>query len=196
MTMSTAAPQKRYTPEDLLRMPDGNRYELVDGDLVELDMSTWSSYVAGMAYVKVHAHAEANRLGWVFPEGTSYQSFPTAPGRVRRLDGSFIRADRLSVAQAAQEGHLTIIPDLAIEVISPNDLGYEIDAKVQECLTAGVRLVWVIYPESRTVCVYRPDEPGTILRENDVLDGEDVLPGFRCRVGDLFVPPAGTAAAP
>jgi Uma2 family endonuclease len=189
--MSTVAAPTRYTPEDLLKMPDGDRYELVDGQLVEHTMSTWSSYVAGKMYGQLDSHCQANKAGWVLPEGTTYQCFPDAPNKVRKADVSFIRRERMSLQQATAEGHLPIYPDLAVEVLSPNDLAYEVDAKVQEYLTAGARLVWVVNPQARTVEVHRPQGTGTILRENDELDGEDVLPGFRCRVGDLFLPPPG-----
>ncbi|HXG12104.1 MAG TPA: Uma2 family endonuclease [Gemmataceae bacterium] len=182
-----------YTPEDLLRIPDGDRYELVNGRLVEHTMSTWASYVAGKVYGRLDAHCQANQLGWVLPEGVTYRCFPDAPDKVRKADVSFIRRERLSMEQATAEGHLTIVPDLAVEVLSPNDLVYEVDTKVQEYLRAGVRLVWVIHPQGRWVDVHRVQGPGTILRENDDLDGEDVLPGFRCRVGDLFQPPPGVA---
>jgi Uma2 family endonuclease len=172
-------------------MPDRNRYELVDGQLVEHVMSTWSSYVAGKLYARLDAFCQANPRGWVFPEGVSYQCFPDAPSRVRRADVSFIRADRMSLEQATAEGHLLITPDLAVEVLSPNDLAYEVDAKVQEYLRAGVRLVWVVNPETRTVKIHRPQAAGTILGESDDLEGEDVVPGFRCRISDLFQLPPG-----
>ncbi|HMC66134.1 MAG TPA: hypothetical protein VKI65_14455, partial [Gemmataceae bacterium] len=74
--MATAELQKRYTPEDLLHLPDGDRYELVDGQLVEYAMSTWASYVAGRLHSRLERFAEANRSGWVLPEGTAYQCFP------------------------------------------------------------------------------------------------------------------------
>lgn len=189
--MRTAAETKRYTPEDLLTMPDGDRYELVDGRLVERTMSTWSSYVAGKVYGRLDAYCQANWRGWVLPEGTSYECFPAAPEKVRRADVSFIRRERLSLGLATAEGHLPIFPDLAVEVLSPNDLAYEVDAKVREYLGAGVRLVWVVNPDAKTVKVHRLRGAGTILGEHDELDGEDVLPGFRCRVGDLFLPPPG-----
>jgi Uma2 family endonuclease len=193
--MSTLTTPTRYTPENLLTMPDGDRYELVDGQLVERNTSTWSSYIAGKAYGRLDAHCQANRLGWVLPEGTSYQCFPDAPGKVRRADVSFIRADRMSMATATAEGHTPVAPDLAVEVLSPNDLVYGVDEKVQEYLQAGVRLVWVVHPQSRTVEVHHAQGAGTVLREEDELDGEDVLPDFRCRVGDLFLPPPGVGAA-
>ena len=192
--MSIASLLKRYTPADLLSMPDGGRFELIDGELVEVNMSTWSSFVAGGVYGRLRPFSDNHSLGWVFPEGTSYQCFPHVPDRVRRADASFIRKERLSVAQATAEGHLTIAPDLAVEVLSPNDLAYDVHAKVQDYLRARVRLVWVISPDVHFVDVYRLDGSGVILREEEELSGEDVLPGFRCRVGDLFQLPPGVTA--
>src|SRR5438046_3059009 len=136
--MNTVATKTHYTPEDLLIMPDGDRYELIDGSLQERTMSTWASYVAGELHRLLSLHCRPNRLGWVFPEGTSYQCFPAYPSRVRRADCSFIRLNRLTVAQAAEEGHCLIVPDLAAEVVSPNDTAYEVERKVQEFLRAGV----------------------------------------------------------
>jgi Uma2 family endonuclease len=130
--MITAATEKRYTPEDLLTMPDGKLYELVDGRLVERKMSIWSRYVAGVISRMLDSFCREKRLGWVFPEGTSFQCFPALPGRVRRPDVSFIRFQRLSLAQATSEGHCPITPDLAVEVVSPNDTTYETDEKVRE----------------------------------------------------------------
>jgi Uma2 family endonuclease len=186
--MSTVA--THYTPEDLLTMPDGNNYELADGNLVERKMGARSSYVAGETFVIMHGFCRLNRLGWVFPEGTSFQCFPDAPAKVRRPDTSFIRFGRFP-GELLPEGHIRIAPDLAVEVVSPNDLVYEIDEKVEEFLAAGVPLVWVVNPETRTVQVHRPTGPGVILRAGDELTGEDVLPGFRCRVADLFQSPSG-----
>jgi Uma2 family endonuclease len=189
--MSTVVSATQYTPEDLLTMPDGNHYELVDGQLVEHTMSTWASYVAGELHARLRDFSRANRRGWVLPEGTTYQCFPDHPSRVRKADTSFIKLDRMSVEQARAEGHRRIAPDLAAEVVSPNDLAYDVDRKVQEFLTAGVQLVWVVNPEARMVRIHRAQSTGTILREQDELDGEDVLPGFRCPVRELFLPPDG-----
>jgi len=189
--MITVATEKCYTPEDLLTMPDGQFYELVDGRLVERKMSIWSSYVAGVIFHLLNSYCLEHRLGWVLPEGTSFRCFPALPGRVRKPDVAFIRLQRLSLEQATTEGHCPIAPDLAVEVVSPNDTTYETDEKVREFLDAGVPLVWVVNPEQRTVEIHRATGTGTILRENDEIGGEDVIPGFRSRVGDFSLPPAG-----
>jgi len=189
--MSTVASKTRYTPEDLLTMPEGDRYELVDGQLVEQNVSTWSSYIAGVIYRLLSNYCQENRPGWVLPDNTSFQCFPQAPAMVRKPDVSFVRLERLSLAQATAEGHCPVVPDLAVEVLSPNDTAYEVDAKVQLYLDAGARLVWVVNPQQQTVEVHRATGQGTILRQNDELTGEDVVVGFQCRVADLFQPPAG-----
>ena len=191
MHMATAATAPRYTPADLLKMSDGDRYELVDGNLVERDRSFWSSYVGGELYGLLWLYCREQKLGWVVPEGVSYQCFADAPSRVRRADVSFLRADRLSLQQATGEGHLRTAPDLVAEVISPNDLAYEVEVKVNEWLAAGVRLVWVVNPPVRQVRVHRGDGTVAVVKEGEPLSGEGVVPGFACRVAELFQPPPG-----
>ena len=192
--MSTAVKDQRYTPEDLLTMPDGDFYELVNGKLVERHMGWKSSWIGGRLYHFLSSFCDANPMGWLAPADASYQCFPDDPTKVRKPDVSFIRLERMPPEEEL-EGHCRIAPDMATEVISPKDLAYEIDQKVEEYLRAGVRLVWVINPETRTVRIYRADGSMSGLRENDYLDGEDVIPAFRCRVGDLFVNPAGARTA-
>jgi Uma2 family endonuclease len=192
--MSIATTPIGYTPEDLLSMPDGDRYELVDGKLVERKMSFWSSYVAGRVFKLVSNYVEPNGLGWPAPEGTSFQCFSNDPGKVRRADTSFIRIERMTVKQANAEGHTTIAPDLAVEVVSPNDLYYDVDEKVAEWLAAGVRLVWVVHPIAHYVRVFRARSKEIALYEEDEITGDDVIPGFRCKVREFFAPPPGAVA--
>jgi Uma2 family endonuclease len=190
--MSSLATKTRYTPEDLLTMPDGDRYELVNGELVERDMSFWSSYIAGVIHHVLTTYCVGRKRGWVAPEGATFQCFPDDPQKVRKADVSFIRLDRLTPEMATEEGHMSIAPDLAVEVVSPRDLYYKVDAKAEEWLAAGAQLVWVVNPRTRTVMVRRADGTATIFHENDELTGESVIPGFRCRVGELFLLPTDT----
>ncbi len=191
--MITTTTPATFTPEDLLKMPDGDRYELVDGNLVERNVSLWSSYVAGELHGLLSNYCEGLGLGWVLPGGVSYQCFPDDPRRVRRPNVSFIKKDRLSLAQAEEEGHVPLVPDLAVEVISPNDLYYEVDVKVNEWLQAGVRLLWVVNPRTHQVRIYRANGSEALVRAEDQFSGEEVVPGFQCRVNDLFQPPPGSA---
>ena len=175
-----------YTPEDLLTMPDGDRYELVDGRLVEHNMGAWAVHVASRLMILIGQFDRDQKLGWIFMSDATYQAFPN--GRVRKPDLSFIRVGRLP-GKRAPIGHIKVAPDLAVEVISPTDIAYDVDRKVDEYLRAGVRLVWVVNPDVRTVLVYRLDGSIIGLRESDELDGEDAVPGFRCPISDLFRSP-------
>jgi Uma2 family endonuclease len=183
------------TPEDLLRMPDeGKGYELVNGELKEMPVSTESSRVAGEVHFRLRSHCAGNPIAWVFPEGTSFRCFPGDRNRVRRADTSLILLDRMPLATYEDEGHCTTVPDLVAEVISPNDLAGEVEAKLAEWLDAGVKVVWVVNPTTRSVRVHG-SSGYTFLRASDTLTVPDVLPGFSVPVADLFRRP-GEPAAP
>jgi Uma2 family endonuclease len=109
------------------------------------------------------------------------------PDAVRRPDVSVILAGRLP-ASGLEQGRLRIPPDIAVEVLSPNDLASAREAKLTDSLDFGVRLVWIVDPASRTVTVYEADGAARRLRAADALNGGAVLPGFRCAVADLFPP--------
>ena len=184
--MATVPVQTHYRPEDLLEMEAGHRFELIDGQLVERNMGAKSSRVGFNATRLLDNHAAPNNLGLVFPAGCGYQSFADDPDRVRYPDGSFIQHGRLP-EDKAPKGHVRIAPDIMIEVVSPNDTAWETDQRVDDFLRAGTRLVWVIYPDTRIVQVYRQGGSSMRLTANDQLSGEEVLPGFRCSVSELFV---------
>ena len=107
------------------------------------------------------------------------------PDTVRAADVAFVRRERLEGVGRVR-GYWDGAPDLAVEVISPNDLYTEVDEKVAEWLEYGTRLVFVVNPRRRTVAVHRPGQPVRILSENDLLDGEDVVPGWTLPTRDLF----------
>ncbi len=181
--LATAA----YTPEDLLAMPDGKRFELVDGDLVETNESTLSSWVGGETFRRVANFAIDHAIGTAWPADCGLQCFVEDPGRVRKPDVMFIGRDRYPIGKLA-EGYLREVPDLVVEVVSPNDLATEVDRKVAEYIEVGVRLIWVINPEARIVRVHRGDGSAAWLNEDQELSGEAVVPGFRCLVRDLLPP--------
>lgn len=191
----TAPPAKKFTPDDLLRLQDrGKGFELVDGELKELNVSFLSTYVAGEVHFHLRSHVGPRNLGWVSPEGTSFRCFTDDPDRVRRADTAFHTLGRLTQAQATTEGHLTVVPDLVVEVVSPNDLAYDVNQKRVEWLTAGAKLVWVIHPVQQTIHAYRADGTVGLFGRADVLTGEAVLPDFRVAVADLFRLPANASA--
>lgn len=177
--------EKFYTPEDLLSMPDGKDYELVDGHLVERNMSQLSSWVGGRTHRILDTYVDDHNLGWTWPSDLGYECYPDSPNKVRKPDVSFIRIERMPEGPSS-DGYAHIPPDLAVEVVSPNDLWHEVIAKVNEYLAAGVPLVWVIDPEARSVHIYRHGGTVSLLREGDELSGEAIIPGFHCPVTSLF----------
>lgn len=113
---------------------------------------------------------------------------------MRFPDGSFIRSGRLP-DNVLPRGHVRVVPDLVLEVVSPNDLAWEVDLKVTEYLQAGVPLVWVCYPDTRTVSIYRVQGQVTRLGVGDLLSDAEILPGFTCPVADVF-PPQSESSRP
>jgi Uma2 family endonuclease len=183
--MAAVLAEKEYTPEDLLTMSDGPRYELVKGRLVEKPMSAKAGLIAGAVISLLGPFARGRRQGFVFTSDCGYQCFATDPTRVVFPDASFIHRGRLP-NDVPPDGHVQIAPDMALEVVSPSNGAEDLMQKILEYLHAGVRLVWVVYPNCRTVLVYRPDNSVSLLKPDNELDGEDVIPGFACRVAELF----------
>lgn len=183
--MSTIAQETTLMPADLLAMPDGEAYELVDGQLVERKTGSESSWIGGTLYFRLREFADHRNLGWVWPADAGYRCFPDDPNRVRRPDISFVRHGRLPEGRPSQ-GFEHIPPDFVAEIISPNELFYDVERKVEEYLHAGIRLVWVINPATHTLTVYRADGSLSRFHDRDDVTGEGVLPGFRILVGSLF----------
>jgi Uma2 family endonuclease len=187
--MGIITPAAPVTPEELLELPDAVNYELVDGKLVERHTGLESSEIAARIIILIGTFIRARKLGRLFGADAGYQCFPDAPGKVRKPDVSFVRAGRLK-DDRAPKGHCFVPPDLVIEVVSPGDLAHEIEEKVVEYLGAGVPLVWVVYPPTRTVEIRRPrasaQGPVSQLADADTISGEEVLPGFSCAVSEFF----------
>ena len=187
--MSTISAKARLTPDDLAALPDQASYELVDGKLVERPMASFSSWIGGVILHLLSVHCNGNRLGWVFGPDEGYQCFPEDPNRIRKADVSFIRAGRLPGEVPGWTGYQKLAPDLAVEVLSPNDLAADVHKKIDQYLGAGVRLIWVVIPETREVRIHRSDRTVSQIGIDGELTGEDVVPGFRCRVAELFTSP-------
>jgi Uma2 family endonuclease len=165
------------TAEALLRLNLPNkRTELVRGVLVVREPAGYQhGDVAARLLVAIANHVNANRLGRVFAAETGF-TLARNPDTVRAPDVAFISAARLP--EPPPRGFAELAPDLAVEVLSPEDRPGEVLAKVGNWLTAGARLVWVVDPVRVLARVYRADGSESILDETDTLRGEDVLPGF------------------
>ena len=183
--MAIASDDIQTLEQDTIPRPEG-AFECINGQYVEKpSMGARSNVLAFRLMVLLHLHVEAHGLGRCFGENLSYRIFPTDPRKSRIPDGSFIRSGRLP-GEKIPSGDMTIPPDLAIEVISPNDEVENLFERIGDLMGAGVRLLWVIDPASRQVHVHRADGTATRLVDADSVDGEDVIPGFTCPLGELF----------
>jgi Uma2 family endonuclease len=148
-----------------------------------------SSEIAGRIIGLLFIFLRGRELGRLFLPDAGYQCFSQDPTRVRRADVSFIRLGRLPGGKSPK-GFARIAPDLAVEVVSPNDTADEVEEKVTDWLGAGVPVVWVVYPSTRTVRIHRPRSSPlgrvTDLTDVDAITGEVILPGFSCSVREFF----------
>jgi Uma2 family endonuclease len=162
-------------------------YEVVAGQPEEKTMGgARHSGVGVRLIVRLASHVEAHQLGGVYGPDATFQI-----GENQRIpDVAFVAATRFPV-EGEPEGIWPMAPDLAVEIISPNDLYERVISKVEDYLAAGVRQVWLISPEHKAITIYSSPTHTSILTEADDLVSEELLPGFRCRIADLFWSPSG-----
>ena len=184
----TTAKNKLLTAEDLLRLHgQGVKGELIDGVLHrKVSAGKRHSFIAGNIMAPLHTHVRRNRLGRV--GGTDGGVFIRRnPDTVREPDVFFVSAERLPLDDQS-DGYLEVAPELVVEIVSPNDSQDEVDEKTLIWLALGVLMVVEVYPRTLTVAVHRPSVPAVTLMRDDVLDGGDVLPGFRLPLSEIFDP--------
>ena len=173
------------TADELLALNlQHKRTELVGGRLIVREPPGFRHGVIAMEIGRrLSVFVRERRLGVVVAAETGFKLF-SDPDTVRAPDVGFVRAERVPLPFPT--GYPSIAPDLAVEVLSPDDRPGEVLAKVSDWLRAGTRLVWVVDPDRRVVRVYREDGSESLLAADAEVDGEDVLPGFSCSVGDLL----------
>ncbi|MGH7700423.1 MAG: Uma2 family endonuclease [Gemmatimonadales bacterium] len=173
------------TAEDLLRFREpGKTAELVRGVLIVREPpSTGHGARSARLLYRVMDFIKRHGLGEVFAQDTGFK-IERDPDTVRAPDVAFVARQRL--AQIPEEGYAELAPDWAAEILSPSDRPGEVLEKVGQWLSAGVRLVWVLDPVRRHTRVHRADGTVSIVGPEEELDGEDVIPGFRCPLRDIF----------
>ena len=174
------------TAEELLRLPhDGHRYELIKGELkVMTPASPRHGRIAMHLGSLMEQHVRQHDLGVVYAAETGFK-LREDPDTVRAADAAFVAKARIP-SEGEPEGYWAIAPDLVVEVISPSDSAPAVQSKVADWLAAGCRIVWVVYPDTKTVTEYRSWQKVQVLTADQSLEGSDVLPGFVCPVRELF----------
>lgn len=173
------------TANELMRLHMPNkRTELVRGRLIVREPAGLRhGAIAAELTARLRNFVTERSLGIVVAAETGFKIF-SDPDTVRAPDVGFIRADR--VPRPLPRGYATVAPDLAVEVLSPDDRAGEVLDKVGDWLRAGCRLLWVLDPERRIARVYRADGTESLLSVDGSLDGEDVVRGFACRVAEIL----------
>jgi Uma2 family endonuclease len=183
--MTIASEQQVWTDEAFMALSkDGHRYEIVNGELVDMGNSGMEhggigSWLGGVLAIYVRQH----KLGAVCDSSTA---FTLKSGDKRSPDVSFVSRDRLKGLKRLPKGYFQGSPDLAVEILSPSNTVEEIHTKIVEYFENGTRLVWVIHPDEKYVLVYHAPEPDRLLRSQDQLEGEEIVPGFSVAVSELF----------
>lgn len=168
---------------DLLALPrDGRKYELVDGEIRVSPAGFRHGVVSVRLSRRLENFVAERRLGYVLDSSTGYR---LPGGNVRSPDVSFVVASRVPTAELPV-GFADFAPDLAVEVLSPDDRERDVLDKVGEYLSAGTRLVWVIDPEKRSAAVFRTLTDVRRIDDAGCLDGEDVVQGFACDLAELL----------
>lgn len=178
-----ALEKQRLTVEAFWEQYAGQPYELVDGEAVYVAPA---GYEASNIALRLGAYlilfVEENDLGGVTAADGGYT---LDDDNMRAPDVAYVRKERL-VTQPDLKKFVVGAPDLAAEVVSPTDRAADVQNKVRLYLERGVRLVWVVYPGTREVVIHRPDRTAQTLTATDMLNGEDVLPGFTLPLATLF----------
>lgn len=180
-----AVQQKLYTVEEFHRFLEqpqnaNRRFELIHGEIVEMSPTQQHGKIAGILHGELYIFLKQHALGHLMTE-TSYQ-MPGDEHNERIPDVSFIAGTDTPVIE---RGSVPRMPDLAIEIKSPNDTYKEMREKADYYLLNGTRIVWLVYPEKRLVEVLTPDDR-LLLDSTEMLDGAEVVPGFSLPVRSIF----------
>jgi len=182
--------------EHVLAVQDEPLYEIVNGQRVELPpMSAYATWIASCFHGQLWSYVREKGLGMAVTEMLFV--LDAEHNLRRRPDVAFVSTARWPLDRAlSMTGDWEVVPDLAVEVISPNDVFKDVLAKVREYFHYGVQAVWVIAPEEQQVYVYDAPTHVRILIGQDELTGGEVVPGFRMPLGHLFQHTAAPTVAP
>ncbi len=183
MSTTTKATKKPWTADELYRLPEGWRYEIDEGELVIMSPAGKRHSRLTMRIARILGNfVEAHSLGEV-DGGELGVYLQREPQTLRGIDVAFYSNER-NKQVGDIEGFPDVPPDLVVEVHLPDER--DMYRKVQQYLAAGVRSVWVIDPRKRTLTQHWPGEQPAAIAEMDATVREPVLPGFECRLLDLF----------
>jgi Uma2 family endonuclease len=173
-------------PEGVYPNGEPRRYEFIDGEWVERKiMGAKAGQIVFRLGLRLGNYNETRKLGTFFTSDAGYKVFPHDPKLARFPDLSFLRHGRLP-DEEPPDGLMNLVPDFMVEVVSPRDTAEEVETRIMDFVRVRVPLIWIVYPKARCVRVIRAGGAASQLGETDELRGEDVLPGFSCKIEELF----------
>lgn len=176
---------KSFTAIDLQEISKNGRYELIKGDIKEMaPAGEEHGLVASLVIQVIGNYVRKNKLGITTSSETGYK-LSENPDTVKAPDMAF-KSNKTLAKKEVVKGYSEVMPDLVVEVNSPNDKYSDVVRKVEEWLNSGVMAVWVIDPGDRSLSVYDSSGNFIILNEEDEIEGKDILPNFKCKVKELF----------
>jgi Uma2 family endonuclease len=183
-SMPVRRKKKVWTDSDLESLPkDGQKYELLDGELIMSPVAANHGALCIRLGALLYNFNQRHKLGEVFDSSTGFR---LAQNVVLSPDVSFVSKARLKKILIAPDKFLCGAPDLAVEVLSPNDRMREVHRKLDRYFEGGTQVVWWVNWKLEQVHIYTPDSIAALTGPNEVLSGGDVLPGFKCRLSRIF----------
>jgi Uma2 family endonuclease len=186
--MEALATRRVWTDEEIMALPkDGNRYELVDGELTTSPAGARHGDINVLLASRLAVFVNERKSGRVLDSSTGFRM---TRGNIRCPDVSFVSRERIIALGALPRGFFEGAPDLAIEVLSPSDTMDSLRTRLVDYFESGCRLAWVVNPDEKSALVYRSPQPERLLKGTDSLDGEDVVPGFSLSLSELLEEPS------
>ena len=159
-------------------------YEVVDDEIKEIIVGALEADLANELHDIISAYARPRKLGRAFTE-VLFRFGESLPQR--RPDVAFVSAHRWSHGKRYRTGNaLAVVPDLAVEVLSPTEFVIDVGSKIDEYFSAGIRQVWIVWPERRQIYVFKSKRAIDVFEYSDTLSGDDIIPGFTMPLSDLF----------
>lgn len=187
MAVATFIKKRRvWTDEALEALPrNGHKYELLDGNLIMSPVHANHGTICTRMIILIGTFVQQHKLGEVYDSSTGFR---LAPNLLLSPDIAFVSKSRLKKVLIAPDKFLQGAPDLVVEVFSPSDRMMQINRKLDHYFEHGTRLAWLVNLRKQQVHIYTPDSIEALTGPNDVLTGGAVLPGFKCKLHQIFCP--------
>jgi Uma2 family endonuclease len=176
---------KLMTPAEFAPYAEDAKYELLDGELSEREISIESTMIGAVIYEMLAEFSRRTGAGKAFPENIPFRCFTDAASRVRKPDVSWFQAARWKTAQRTSV-YIETTPDLVVEVLSPTDVAYDVDRKADQFFRAGIQEAWIVHPHVEQVERRFADGAARWYGKDEVIDAAPLIPGFTWTLAEVL----------